>query len=279
MPQISFEFFPPQTPRGRASLVRTAKALARFQPAFYSVTYGAGGSTRERTFDAVAALRGSGINANPHLSWGGDAEDAVVALLGDYLKLGIDRIVALRGDLPSGAGTSRQLRHADALIRLIRSRIDAPLAIEVAAYPEVHPDAPSASADIDFLKGKIDAGANGCLTQYFYNAEAYFHFRDRCAAAGIDVPIVPGIMPISNYETLVRFSAKAGVDIPRWIQRRLDEIHGDSEALLAFGTDVVATLCQRLLDGGAPGLHFYTLNKAPPTEAIAERIGLDSPGG
>ena len=274
MPQISFEFFPPQTPRGRANLVRTAKVLARFRPAFYSVTYGAGGSTRERTFDAVVALRESGINAIPHLSWGGDREDAVVALLGDYLKLGIDRIVALRGDLPSGAGTSRQLRHADSLVRLIRSRIDAPLDIEVAAYPEVHPDAPSASADIDFLKGKVDAGANGCITQYFYNAEAYFHFRDRCTRAGIDVPIVPGIMPISNYDTLLRFSAKAGVDIPRWIQQRLNETREDSEALLAFGTDVVSTLCRRLLDGDAPGLHFYTLNNAPPTEAIAEKIGL-----
>ena len=274
MPQISFEFFPPQTPRGRTNLVRTAKVLARFGPAFYSVTYGAGGSTRERTFAAVAALRESGVNAIPHLSWGGDREDAVVALLGDYLKLGVDRIVALRGDLPSGAGTSRQLRHADSLVRLIRSRIDAPRYIEVAAYPEVHPDAPSASADIDFLKSKIDAGASGCITQYFYNAEAYFDFRDRCAAAGIDVPIVPGIMPISNYDTLVRFSAKAGVDIPRWLRHRLDEVQGDRAALLAFGTDVVSTLCSRLLDGDAPGLHFYTLNKAPPTEAIAETIGL-----
>ena len=176
--------------------------------------------------------------------------------------------------MPSGAGTSRRLHHADSLVRLIRSRIDAPLDIEVAAYPEVHPDALSGSADIDFLKGKIDAGANGCITQYFYNAEAYFHFRDRCAAAGIDVPIVPGIMPISNYDTLIRFSAKAGVDIPRWIQRRLDEVRGDRGALLAFGTDVVSTLCRTLLDGDAPGLHFYTLNKAPPTAAIAEKIGL-----
>ena len=278
MPQISFEFFPPQTPRGRANLVRTAEVLVRFRPAFYSVTYGAGGSTRERTFDAVAALRESGINAIPHLSWGGDTQDAVVALLGDYLKLGVDRVVALRGDLPSGAGTSRQLRHADSLVRLIRSRIDAPIAIEVAAYPEVHPDAPSASADVKFLKDKIDAGASGCITQYFYNAEAYFDFRDRCAAAGIDVPIVPGIMPISNTETLVRFSAKAGVDIPRWLQRRLDEIRDDSD-LLAFGTEVVSRLCRRLLDNDAPGLHFYTLNKARPTEAIAEEIGLPYPNG
>ncbi|MDE0661205.1 MAG: methylenetetrahydrofolate reductase [NAD(P)H] [Gammaproteobacteria bacterium] len=279
MPQISFEFFPPQTPRGRVNLVRTAKVLERFQPAFYSVTYGAGGSTRERTFAAVASLRESGVNAIPHLSWSGDREDAIVALLDDYLELGVDRVVALRGDLPSGAGTSRQLRHADSLVRLIRSRIDAPLGIEVAAYPEVHPDAPSASTDIDFLKGKIEAGATGCITQYFYNAEAYFHFRDRCAAAGIDVPIVPGVMPISNYETLVRFSAKAGVDIPRWIQRHLDEIQGDRDALLAFGTEVVSRLCRRLLDDGAPGLHFYTLNKAPPTRAIAERIGLPFPTG
>lgn len=272
MPQISFEFFPPQASRGRANLVRTAARLARFDPVFYSVTYGAGGSTRERTFDAVASLRDAGSNAIPHLSWGGDTADSVVALLAGYLKLGIDRVVALRGDVPSGAGTSHQLRHADALVRLIRDRIEAPLHIEVAAYPEVHPDAPSASADIDYLKRKIDAGASGCITQYFYNAEAYFHFRDRCAAAGIAAPIVPGVMPITNYETLDRFSVQAGVDLPRWLRRRLDELQPHQEALIAFGTDVVSALCRRLLDGGAPGLHFYTLNKAPPTEAIVERL-------
>ena len=274
MPQVSFEFFPPRTRRGRANLVSTAKRLKRFHPAYYSVTYGAGGSTRDRTFAAVAALRDDDINAIPHLSWGGDVADAVIALLGDYLELGVARVVALRGDLPSGAGASQLLHSAEGLVRLLRSRIDGPLDIEVAAYPEVHPDAPSATADIDFLKRKIDAGASGCITQYFYNAEAYFHFRDRCSTAGIAVPIVPGVMPITNYETLVKFSAKAGVDIPRWMQRRLDEIQGDAETLLAFGTDVVSALCQRLLDGGAPGLHFYTLNKAPPTEAIADRLGL-----
>ena len=273
-PQISFEFFPPQTVRGRENLVRTAERLARFRPAFYSVTYGAGGSTRERTFDAVASLRDAGINAIPHLSWGGDSADGVIGLLAEYLELGIDRIVALRGDVPSGAGTSRQLRHAEALVRLVRERIEAPIDIEVAAYPEVHPDAPSASADIDYLKRKIDAGATGCITQYFYNAPAYFHFRDRCAAAGIAAPIVPGVMPITNYETLARFSAKAGVDIPRWMRLRLDELRDDKEALLAFGTDTVSTLCRHLLDGEAPGLHFYTLNKAPPTAAIAERLVL-----
>lgn len=250
----------------------TAKRLSRFQPEFYSVTYGAGGSTRERTFEAVAALRDAGINAIPHLSWGGVDADDVIALLNRYLKLGVDRIVALRGDIPSGTGSSHQFRYADALVRLIRSRIDAPLSIEVAAYPEVHPDAPSASRDIEFLKRKIDAGADRCITQYFYNAEAYFHFRDRCAAAGVDVPIVPGVMPITNYETLAKFSAKAGVDIPRWLERRLDEIGEDADDLLRFGTEVVSTLCQHLLNGGAPGLHFYTLNKAPPTEAIADRL-------
>ena len=274
MPRISFEFFPPTTPRGRANLVRTAKRLARFKPAFCSVTYGAGGSTRDRTFAAVAALRDDGINAIPHLSRGADEEDAVIALLRRYLRLGAGRVVALRGDLPSGAGSSKQLCSAEGLVRLIRSRIEQPLAIEVAAYPEVHPDAPSATADIGFLKRKVDAGANGCITQYFYNAEAYFHFRDRCSAAGIDVPIVPGVMPITNYGTLARFSAKAGVDIPRWLQRRLDEIQGDPEAVLGFGTDVVSTLCQCLLDGGAPGLHFYTLNNAAPAAAIADRLGL-----
>ncbi len=254
--------------------MRTAGRLARFRPAYYSVTYGAGGSTRDRTYAAVAALRDAGINAIPHLSWGADEADAVIASLRNYLALGVDRVVALRGDVPSGAGSSRQLRDAESLVRLIRARIATPLDIEVAAYPEVHPEAVSASADIANLKRKLDAGANGCLTQYFYNADAYFHFRDRCAAAGMAVPIVPGIMPISNYETLVRFSAKAGVDIPRWLRGRIDELSGDDEALLGFGTEVVSSLCRRLLDGGAPGLHFYTLNKAPPTEAIAERLEL-----
>ena len=276
MPPISFEFFPPRTARGRTNLVRTAHRLAEFQPDFYSVTYGAGGSTRVRTFATVAELRHAGINAVPHLSWDGDDPEAVLALLRDYIKLGVDRIVALRGDLPSGSGTTRQLRHAEALVHLIRARMEAPLKVEVAAYPEVHPDASSASADIHYLKRKVDAGADGCITQYFYNPDAYFHFLDRCAAAGIGVPIVPGVMPISNYATLARFSDKAGVDLPRWLRKRLDELENDDDALTAFGVDVVTALCQRLLDGGAPGLHFYTLNQSPATAAIARGLGLST---
>ena len=274
MPPISFEFFPPQSARGRANLVSTAQRLAEFDPVFYSVTYGAGGSTRDRTFATVVDLREAGINAVPHLSWGGDVADTLVAVVRNYVELGVDRIVALRGDLPSGVGGTHQIRHAESLVRLIRTRIEVPLFIEVAAYPEVHPDAPSAGADIHYLKRKLDAGADGCITQYFYNPEAYFHFRDRCAAVGIDAPIVPGVMPIDNYASLVKFSMKAGVDIPRWIGKQLDELDGDHDGLFAFGADVVAALCERLLDGGAPGLHFYTLNKAPATEAIARRIGL-----
>ena len=276
MSQISFEFFPPRTERGRTSLVRTATQLAEFVPAFYSVTYGAGGSTREGTFATVARLREAGFNAAPHLSWGSDDEDGLVAFVGDYTRLGVDRVVALRGDVPSGVGPRRQVRHAEELVKLLRARIEAPLAVEVAAYPEVHPDAPSAEADIGYLKRKVDAGADGCITQYFYNADAFFQFRDRCAASGIHVPIVPGIMPITNVATLLQFSRKAGVDIPRWLRMRLNELDGDDEALRAFGRDVVTALCERLIAGGAPGIHFYTLNKAPPTAAVARNLGLQA---
>ena len=272
--EISFEFFPPHTERGRGNLVRTASELAAFQPAFYSVTYGAGGSTRDRTFAAVARLRGEGFDAAPHLSWSDASEEEVLAFVGRYRALGVARLVVLRGDAPSGAGPGAMSRHAEALVRLLRERAPGPLTLHVAAYPEVHPHAPSASADVDFLKRKVAAGADGCITQYFYNAEAYFHFRDRCVAKGIDVPIVPGVMPISNRGNLLRFSERAGADVPRWIRKRLDELDGDAAALGAFGTDVVTTLCERLLAGGAPGLHFYTLNKAFPTAAVARNLHL-----
>ena len=273
MTRISFEFFPPQTERGGANLIRTAQQLAPFGPEFYSVTYGAGGSTRDRTYATVARLRQAGIHAAPHLSWGSDGDVDILAFIDSYLRLGVDRVVALRGDVQSGGGTSR-FRYAEELVRLIRAQIAAPLHLEVAAYPEVHPDAPSTEADVDYLKRKVDAGADSCITQYFYNADAYFYFRDRCVAAGIDAPIVPGIMPITNYAQLVRFSAKAGAEIPRWIKLRLKDLDGNDAALGAFGEDVVTALCQRLLQEDAPGLHFYTLNKAPPTVAIARNIGL-----
>ena len=274
MLQISFEFFPPQTGRGRANLLHTARRLAAFNPLFYSVTYGAGGSTRDRTFATVASLREAGLSVAPHLSWGSDGEDVVLALVDDYRRLGVDRIVALRGDVPSGVGASSQVRYAEELVRLIRARVDRSLTLEVAAYPEVHPDAPSPQADIGYLKRKVDAGADGCITQYFYNADAYFYFRDCCVAAGIEAPIVPGIMPVTNYANLARFSAKIGAEIPRWMRKRLEEREGDSGALATFGAEVVTVLCERLLQGGAPGIHFYTLNKAPATERVVRNLTI-----
>lgn len=272
MVPVSFEFFPPQTARGRAALIRTARTLGAHEPAFYSVTYGAGGSTKDRTAATVQELRQAGFDAVPHLSWGGDSAQQVLDLVAEYRRHGVDRLVVLRGDVPSGVGAKAQVRHAEELVRLIRARIAAPLALEVAAYPEVHPEAPSAEADIEYLKRKVDAGADGCITQYFYNADAYFYFRDRCVAAGIAVPIVPGIMPISNYDNLARFSDKCGAEIPRWIRRRLQDLRTDTTALERFGADVVTALCGRLVSGGAPGLHFYTLNKGAPTNAIATRL-------
>ena len=270
--EVSFEFFPPQTPRGRANLVRTAARLAGFAPAFYSVTYGAGGSTRDRTFDAVAELRAAGIDAAPHLSWGDDDAQELLSLINAYQQIGVDRFVALMGDTPEAGDGARH--HAADLVRLIRERISSPLEIHVAAYPEVHPIAPSPDADIEFLKRKIDAGATGCITQYFYNCDSFFYFLDRCQSAGITVPIVPGVMPITNYENLYRFSNRCGAEIPRWIAKRLESLADDEAALCAFGEEVVVTLCRRLLDGGAPGIHFYTLNKAGPTEAIARHLGF-----
>ena len=272
MVSLSFEFFPPQTTRGRAALIRTARRLGEFDPTFYSVTYGAGGSTRDRTFAAVSELRGAGIEAVPHLSWGSDSAEQVLDLVAAYQRQGVARLVVLRGDLPSGVGTTKQVRHAEQLVRLIRAHVQAPLVLEVAAYPEVHPEAPSAEADIEYLKRKVDAGADGCITQYFYNADAYFYFRDRCVAAGIAVPIVPGIMPISNYDNLVRFSDKAGAEIPRWIRTRLADMNSDADALERFGAEVVTALCKRLVAGGAPGLHFYTLNKVAPTAAVVTGV-------
>ena len=274
MPRLSFEFYPPQTDRGRTNLVRTAERLGVLGPAFYSVTYGAGGSTRDRTFAAVERLRTAGLPTTPHLSWGDDDEQRILALIDAYQKLGVRRLVTLRGDVPSGTGAGSALHHAEELVRFIRERVAAPFELFVAAYPEVHPDAATADSDIEFLKRKVDAGANGCITQYFYNADAYFYFRDRCVAAGIGVPIVPGVMPITNYAKLARFSDKAGAEIPRWIRKRLEGFDDASEALVAFGTDVVSALCERLLHGGAPGMHFYTLNRAAPTLAIARNLGL-----
>lgn len=271
---LSFEFFPPKTDKGRSNLLRTVTRLNDHAPAFYSVTYGAGGSTRDGTFETVRAVAAEGAAVAPHLSMGTDDEAAVIELLTRYRELGVTRIVALRGDIPSGiGGTTRHVRYAAELVRLIRKHFDRAFHIEVAAYPEVHPDAPGPDADLEYFRQKVAAGADSAITQYFYNADAYFDFVERARNLGVDVPIVPGIMPITNFANLVRFSDGCGAEIPRWIRLRLEALQDDADALKAFGVDVVTTLCRRLIDGGAPGLHFYTLNQAAPTQAILTRLG------
>jgi methylenetetrahydrofolate reductase (NADPH) len=271
-PRLSFEFFPPNTERGHANLARTRSRLADYDPEFFSVTYGAGGSTRDRTFDVVATIAAEGAPVAPHLSIGSDDEGIVRDLLDRYLALGITRIVALRGDVPSGLGSLRNVRYAAELVALIRAHCGEALHIEVAAYPETHPDAASPDADLEHFHAKVLAGADSAITQYFYNADAYFDFVDRCRARGIEVPIVPGIMPITNYANLARFSDNCGAEIPRWIRLRLEAHEDDPESIRQFGADVVTDLCQRLLAGGAPGLHFYTLNQARPSQAILRHL-------
>jgi len=269
--RLSFEFFPPKTDKGQALLLATAAALEMNRPVFYSVTYGAGGSTRDRTFEAVAELASAGYTVAPHLSMGGDDKRAIKELVDRYVAIGVKRMVALRGDIPSGFGSTRHVSYAVNLVALLREQIDAAFEIEVAAYPEMHPDAPSPEEDIAHFRRKVAAGANGAITQYFYNPDAYFDF---VARANVAVPIVPGIMPITSFANLVRFSDNCGAEIPRWIRTRLAAYQNDEASLKAFGTDVVTALCQKLIDGGAPGLHFYTLNQAGPTQAILDRIQL-----
>jgi methylenetetrahydrofolate reductase (NADPH) len=272
----SFEFFPPNTPPGQAKLRMVREELARARPEFFSVTYGAGGATQQKTFDTVAEIAASGSAVAPHLSCVGGNRADLGALLDRYRALGIDRVVALRGDPPSGSGTGPlgEFRYASDLVGFIRDHSGDHFTIEVAAYPEFHPQAHSPRADLEAFATKIRAGADRAITQYFYNADAYFRFRDDVVAAGLDVPIVPGIMPITNYTQLSRFSDACGAEIPRWIRARLAGYGDDTESIRAFGLEVVAALCRRLVDGGAPGLHFYTLNQAAPTLALIRAIGL-----
>ena len=273
-PVTSFEYFPPRTTAGRDRLLNeTTPALNALGPGFFSCTYGAGGSTRDNTFDLVSAIRDMGIDIAPHLSFGADDETAVGELLDRYMALGVEHLVALRGDMPSGMGRVN-LVHARQLVEFIRRRHGDHFRIAVAAYPEIHPQAQSYDRDIRHLKGKFDAGANTAITQYFYNVDAYFYFLDRCAAAGIDKPIFAGIMPITNYENLARFSKNCGAEIPRWICRRLEGFGNDAAGIRAFGIEVVTQLCQTLLDSGCPGIHFYTMNQAEPTTTICRNLGL-----
>lgn len=271
--RFSFEFFPPTTPQGRDNLVVTRRMLNDLSPDFFSVTYGAGGSTRDNTKDIVVAMRAEGISVAPHLSFGGDDEANIVKLLNEYKNAGIDRIVALRGDIPSGMGAQR-LVYAKELVEVVRREFGNHFTIEVAAYPEIHPDARTYGEDIAFLKQKLDAGANSAITQYFYSADAYFYFLEQCQNAGIDKPIYPGIMPITNYAKLARFSRNCGAEIPRWISKRLEQYGDDLQSQIEFGTEVVTHLCEQLLAGGAPGLHFYTMNQVEPTRTIWNDLKL-----
>ena len=273
-PIFSFEFFPPQTPEGVTRLSDTRKQLARLNPEFFSVTFGAGGSTRERTLETVEQIKADGYAAAPHLSCIGSTRRNVSAILETYKNLGINRIVALRGDLPSGMATTGEFQYANELVSFIREQTGDHFHIEVAGYPEVHPQAKSARTDLINFKRKVDAGANSAITQYFYNADSYFYFVDECRKLGITVPIVPGIMPIVKFAQLARFSDACGAEIPRWMRKTMEGLGDDSEAIQAFGLDIVTKLCERLLEAGAPGLHFYTLNHAGPSLAIWKRLGL-----
>ena len=274
LPPISIEFFPPKTLAGERKLVKVRKTLGELGPQYYSVTYGAGGSTRAGTRQTVIAINDAGASVAPHLSFGTDEPEDIATLIEEYKSAGINRVVALRGDAPSGSGigTGGQLRFAEELVRFIRDLTGDHFTIDVAAYPEIHPESKSVAHDIRFFKAKVDAGADGAITQYFYNADAYFRYVDLCAAEGIKIDIVPGIMPITNYVNLKRFSANCGAEIPRWLDRQLESFGDDAESLMALGTEVVTKLCERLIAGGAPGLHFYSLNQPEPTREIVRNL-------
>lgn len=272
--RFSFEFFPPKTEAGSEKLQGVRDELARRMPDFFSVTYGAGGSTQERTIDTVLKLQDQGISTAPHLSCVGSTKENIASLLDLYMQHGVNRIVALRGDLPSGMGSAGELKYANELVAFIREHSGDHFNIEVAAYPEFHPQAPSAEADLINFKKKVDAGANSAITQYFFNADSYFYFVDRMEKMGVDLPIVPGIMPITNYSSLVRFSDMCGAEIPRWIKKQLEAYGDDTQSIQAFGEEVVTNMCRQLLDAGAPGLHFYTLNQADPSLRVWDNLGL-----
>ncbi len=271
---FSIEFFPPKTPEGVEKLRQTRRQLARLKPKFFSVTFGAGGSTRDRTLETVLEIKAEGLEAAPHLSCIGSTRESIRDILNTYRAHGIRHIVALRGDLPSGMAEPGEFRYASDLVAFIRQETGDWFEIEVAAYPEMHPQARNYREDLANFKRKVDAGANAAITQYFFNADAYFNFVDDCRALGVTLPIVPGIMPIANYSQLARFSAACGAEIPRWLAKKLEAYYDDADAIRAFGLDVVTALCERLLAGGAPGLHFYTLNQAGLTTTLWQRLGL-----
>ena len=271
--EISIEFFPPRTPEGLEKLRSTRVQLAKLNPTFFSVTYGAGGSTRERTFTVVKEIVAEGFDAAPHLSCIGSTRDSIREILNEYKAAGIKRTVALRGDLPSGMAQTGEFRYANELVEFIRAETGDWFSIEVAAYPEWHPQAKSPKDDLQAFVRKVNAGANSAITQYFFNADAYFNFVDEARAQGVTVPIVPGIMPIAGFSKLARFSDACGTDIPRWMRKKFESFGDDVESIRDFGLDVVTDLCERLLKGGAPGLHFYAMNQATLTTEICRRLG------
>ncbi len=276
--QISLEFFPPKSSAAAEALGGVAHALSALRPSYVSVTYGAGGSTREGTAATVSQMRGCFVRVAPHVSCMGASAEELRALLEGYREQGIDHIVALRGDLPSGFGQGGDFAHAIDLVQFVRRHFGAFFTIEVAAYPEVHPQARSAQMDLDHFVAKMKAGADGAITQYFFNSDAYFRLVDEAYAKGVEAPITPGIMPITNYTQLSRFSDSCGAEIPRWIRQRLAGFGDDVDSIKAFGLDVVTDLVDQLVTAGVPGLHFYTMNRAEPTLAICQRLGLRGSG-
>lgn len=270
--EISIEFFPPQTPEGLEKLRSTRAELAKLNPQFFSVTYGAGGSRRERTFAVVKEIAAEGFDAAPHLSCIGSTRESIREILNEYQAAGVRRIVALRGDLPSGMAETGEFRYANELIEFIRAETGEHFSLEVAAYPEWHPQARSPKDDLDAFVRKVKAGANSAITQYFFNADAYFHFVDEARGLGVDIPIIPGIMPIAGFTKLARFSDACGADLPRWMRKKFESYGDDTTSIRAFGLDVVTELCERLLKGGAPGLHFYSMNQSALTTEICRRL-------
>lgn len=271
----SFEFFPPKTDKGQENLKNTREQLTTLNPAFFSVTYGAGGSTQERTLDTVMEIqKESGIEAAPHLSCIGASKEQIREILALYTNNGVKRIVALRGDLPSGSRDIGEMQYANELVTFIREETGDHFTLEVAAYPETHPQAKSYQDDLVNFVHKVNAGSDRAITQYFYNADAYFRFVDDCDAMNVEIPIVPGIMPITNHLQLARFSDACGAEIPRWIRTRLEGYGDDIGAIQEFGTDVVTRMCEKLIAQGIPGLHFYTMNRVEPTMTIWKNLGL-----
>jgi methylenetetrahydrofolate reductase (NADPH) len=271
---ISFEFFPPNTPVGSEKLKTVVADLAAVKPEFFSVTYGAGGSTREKTLSTVKDIAALGFEAAPHLSCVGSTEAGIAEILATYREQGIRRLVALRGDLPSGTATAGEFRYASELIEFIRRTQGADWFIEVAAYPEYHPQQRYAKRDLQHFAAKVKAGADSAITQFFFNPDAYFHFVDEVRALGVTVPIVPGIMPIHNYAKIAQFAARDGIEIPRWVALKMEGFMDDVASVRAFGVEVVARLCERLIAGGAPGIHFYTLNQSALTLDVCRKLGL-----